>query len=73
MADLWEFVNIEQDETVYSTGDRVPHIDFDVLLNGVRVSRVNVHMHRHKGRDQIADCSLGVTHVVFGPLATGGK
>lgn len=63
---VWEFGEIRRDETLYADGTRVPHLDFDVILDGEVVGRLNVHMHRHRGRDKRVDASFGVTAVVFG-------
>ena len=68
MADTWEFTNVQTDETVYADGTRVPHLDADVVLNGAKVGRVNIHMHKHRGSDKVTDASFGFTGVIFGPL-----
>ncbi len=69
MADVFEFTDLERDETTYSDGTRCPHLDFNVRLNGEKVGRGNVHLHRHRGRDGVADLSFGATFVSYGPLS----
>lgn len=71
MPDIWEFVNIEQDETRYADGTVVPHLDAVVLCNKKKVGRINVHMHKHAGRDKVTDASFGFTGVIYGPLQEG--
>lgn len=68
MPDVWEFTDIDQDETVYADGTRVPHLNANVVLNSKVVGRVNIHMHKHRGADKVTDASFGFTGVIFGPL-----
>lgn len=65
MADVFEFVNVRQDQQSYADGTIVPHLDADVLLNGEKVGRLNAHLHRHRGRDGKTDVSFGFTGVAF--------
>lgn len=64
MAAVWEFTNLTFDQSVYSDGTIVPHLDADVILDGQKVGRINVHLHKHLGRDKIPDVSFGFTGMV---------
>lgn len=65
MAETWEFTAVTPGETVYADGTRVPELAADVMLDGAKVGRINVHLHRHRGRDGLTDTSFGATFVAF--------
>lgn len=65
MADVWEFGEERRDDSNYSDGTIVPHLEVDVLLNGKKVGLVEVHMHKRRGRDGLTDTSFGFTGVVY--------
>ena len=72
MADIFEFGPITDTNTVYTSGNSVPHRSWKVLLNGVAVAEIETHMHIRKGPDGKLDISFGFTPVVYGPVP-GGK
>lgn len=63
----WTFGEAKDEMQTYSDGTEVPHRYQRVYCNGKIVGFVEIHMHKHKGRDGKIDVSFGITTVVERP------
>lgn len=61
MPKIWTFGDQDTHQQTYSDGTQVPHLEVRVLEDGVNVGFIEIHMHKHKGRDGQPDFSAGIT------------